>query len=240
MNETQIQQHLSIYRNAVADCDAGGIVRWALHEFGVRDLVLSSSLSLEDQVLTDMLLEADPEARIFTLDTGRCFPETYQVMQETMERYGMRFAVYAPDARELEDLVREHGPNCFYESVALRQRCCAVRKVNPLRRALAGAAAWMTGLRRAQSVTRTALEPVEWDAAHGLWKISPLWNWTLDAVQAYARERQVPVNALHAKGFVSIGCAPCTRAVRDGEDERGGRWWWENPEKKECGLHQVK
>jgi phosphoadenosine phosphosulfate reductase len=187
--------------------------------------------------LIDMLCSLNNRIRIFSLDTGRLFQETYDVMHQTQARYGIPIEVYAPDPGELADLVREKGPNLFYESIENRKECCTVRKVHPLKKALAGMEAWICGIRRDQSLTRADLEPVEWDEDHGLIRISPLCNWTEDEVWRYIEDHHVPYNALHKQGFRSIGCAPCTRAVNPGDDIRSGRWWWEAPEHKECGLH---
>jgi phosphoadenosine phosphosulfate reductase len=216
--------------------DAQGIVRWAVERFGTR-VSLASSFGAEDQVLTDMWHRTGLPMRLFTLDTGRLFQQTYDVMQSTMKRYGIRYEVYAPDAGELERLLAEDGPNCFYGSVEKRKACCAVRKTMPLARALSGLEAWMTGLRQGQSITRTVTMPIEWDDVHGLYKISPLHNWTEQQVWDYLRANDVPYNVLHDRGFRSIGCAPCTREVAPDEDLRAGRWWWENAEHRECGLH---
>jgi len=201
-------------------------------------LVLASSQSIEDQVLTHILCGATPSPRIFTLDTGRLFPETYETMERTMNRYGFRYELYTPDRRALEAMLAEHGPNLFYQSSTLRHACCSIRKVEPLRRALSTADAWICGLRQGQAVTRTALSPVEWDKANNIIKINPLWNWTGDAVRTFIRERKIPYNPLQDQGFPSIGCQPCTRAVGPDEDIRSGRWWWEAPEHRECGLHR--
>jgi phosphoadenosine phosphosulfate reductase len=224
-------------QNALAGRDAGDTVRETLRILPAERVVLASSLSLEDQILTHLLCAVHAQPRIFTLDTGRLFPETYETMERTMQRYGFRYEVLAPDTRELEEMVRTHGPNLFYRSVELRQLCCAVRKIHPLRRVLATADAWLCGLRREQSVTRRSVEQVEWDEAFGLCKINPLLDWTEPQVREYIRENQIPCNALHDQGYPSVGCAPCTRAVKAGEDIRAGRWWWENPEHRECGLH---
>ncbi len=201
------------------------------------DLVLASSLGAEDQVLTHMLLAINPKARLFFLDTGRLHQETYDVMAITMAKYGMRYEVYFPDRDDVETLVREKGPNSFYDSVENRKACCGIRKVAPLKRALQGVHAWVTGQRKDQSMTRTTLEEIEWDAAHHCIKLNPLADWTHADVWAYIEAHDIPVNYLHKKGYPSIGCAPCTRAVKPGEDPRAGRWWWENPDGKECGLH---
>lgn len=227
---------LDEYRNELRGLDAEGILKWAGRKFASR-AALATSFGAEDQVLTDMCAGLNDPIRIFTLDTGRLFQETYDVMGATMKRYGLRFNVYAPNAEDLAGLIEGDGPNLFYESVEKRKACCKVRKTIPLQRALTGLEAWITGLRKEQSVTRTGTEAIEWDEAHGLYKISPLHDWTEEEVWEYIREHRVPFNSLHEKGFPSIGCAPCTRAVAAGEDVRAGRWWWELPEHRECGLH---
>jgi len=198
---------------------------------------LASSFSIEDMLLTDIIRKHAPEIDVFTLDTGRLPAETYDLMQKTHERYGAVVEVYAPDCSVLAEYVQAQGPNAFYNSVEQRKQCCAMRKLIPLKRALSTREAWITGLRKEQSVTRTDLQRMEWDAAHGIPKFNPLLEWSEDEVWNYIRENDVPYNALHAKGYPSIGCAPCTRAITDNEDIRAGRWWWENPETKECGLH---
>jgi phosphoadenosine phosphosulfate reductase len=199
--------------------------------------VLASSLGAEDMVLLDLIAELALPIGVFTLDTGRLPQETYDVLQLARARYGVPIAVFAPESSEIESYIAAHGPNGFYDSVALRQECCHLRKVKPLRRALAGKKSWITGLRRGQSAGRSDIATQEWDAEHGLEKFNPLAAWSEQDVWDYVRARDVPVNALHAQGFPSIGCAPCTRAIRPGEDIRAGRWWWENPEFSECGLH---
>ncbi len=213
------------------------ILAWAVGYFGARKIVLASSLGAEDQVLTDMLLKISRRPAIFTLDTGRLPEETHDCMKTTEQKYGFKFRVYHPDAAAVEKMVAEKGPDLFYESVENRKLCCHVRKVEPLKRALKGMKAWICGLRRAQSVTRADLGAIEWDEANGLYKINPLIHWTEKQVWDYVRAHQVPYNKLHDRGYPSIGCAPCTRAVKPGEGIRAGRWWWENPDKKECGLH---
>ncbi len=210
----------------------------SLESFGPARIALASSFGAEDQVLTDMLLRANPAARIFTLDTGRMFQETYDTMQQSVERYHNSYEAYAPEAADIAALIAKDGPNLFYSSVESRKACCAVRKLKPLRKVLATVDAWICGLRRDQSVTRTAVELVSWDAEFGIYKICPLYDWSEAQVWDYIKKNNVPYNALHDRGFPSIGCAPCTRAVHPGEDIRGGRWWWESPEHKECGLHK--
>jgi phosphoadenosine phosphosulfate reductase len=184
-----------------------------------------------------MIAKVAPEIEVFTLDTDRLFPETYDLIDKTRRRYKLNFKVYYPDSKAVEEMVNSKGLNLFYESVENRKLCCGIRKVEPLKRALRDVDAWMTGLRRAQSLTRMNVELIEWDNEHQKIKINPLVNWTMDDVHKYIRENRVDVNPLHAKGFVSIGCASCTRAIRSDEDIRAGRWWWETPESKECGLH---
>ncbi len=202
--------------------------------------VLASSFGLEDMVLTDLIDRHGLAIGIFTLDTGRLHEETYRLMQETKARYRTPVMAFAPERAAVESYVAAHGPNGFYDSVELRQSCCHIRKVEPLRRALAGKGSWITGQRRQQSPTRRDLPFRERDTENGLDKYNPLAAWTTEDVWAYIRAHDVPYNALHDQGFVSIGCAPCTRAITVGEDIRAGRWWWENPETKECGLHPVK
>ena len=213
------------------------ILDWAFGRFKPGTLALATSFGVEDQVLTDLVAAGRRPVRLFTLDTGRLFPEIHNVMQRTMERYNIPLEVFAPDPLELADLVREKGPNLFYASREDRLACCAVRKVHPLKKALSGMSAWICGLRREQSEDRSSVKPVEWDAPNGLWKISPLYSWTEKQVWEYAEKHQVPVCVLQRRGFRSLGCAPCTRAVEPGGDARSGRWWWEQGGKKECGLH---
>ena len=199
---------------------------------------LASSFGAEDMVITDVIARHALPIAIFSLDTGRLHDETYALMDRVREHYGLPVELYYPDPRELEAYVRSQGVNAFYRSVELRQRCCAIRKSAPLARALAGRDAWITGQRREQSITRRDLELEEYDAAHELPKFNPLVDWSEDDVWGYVRAHGVPTNPLHARGFPSIGCAPCTRAIEPGEDVRAGRWWWEQPEHKECGLHR--
>jgi len=222
---------------AVLNAPAEEIIKWGMENIGVANIVLASSLGAEDQVLTHMFLQLTNEARIFSLDTGRLHQETYSVMSKTKNKYGFNYEVMFPDTAKLEDAVSKYGPNFFYESIEMRHLCCDIRKVEPLKRKLSQVDGWITGLRREQAVTRTLLPKIEWDEANGIVKLNPLADWTEEQVWEYIKENQVPYNVLHDKGFASIGCAPCTRAISDGEDVRAGRWWWENPEQKECGLH---
>lgn len=200
-------------------------------------IAFSSSFGAEDQVLTEIILKIDPNAQIFTLDTGRLPQRTYDVMQRTNLRYKTKIRVYFPDSREIEELYFKQGFNGFYDSVENRKECCRVRKIVPLRRALAGLDVWITGLRAEQSPTREGMQMLEWDEANGVIKLNPLINWSESDVWEYIREKSIPYNALHDEGYPSIGCEPCTRAIKEGADIRSGRWWWENPEHKECGLH---
>lgn len=198
---------------------------------------LSSSFGAEDQVLTHMMLEIEEQANIFTLDTGRLPYETYSVMDETNLKYGIKVDVYFPKAQDVEILYKEQGINGFYESIENRKRCCSVRKIEPLKRALQKYDFWITGLRASQSITREDMKLFEYDKTFNVIKVNPLINWSEEDVWDYIKKHNVPYNKLHKEGYPSIGCAPCTRAVKDGEDIRSGRWWWENPEHKECGLH---
>ena len=214
------------------------LLRSAAAEFGTAgELCFANSFGAEDMVLTDLILAHALPIEIFSLDTGRLPAETYTLIGEVEKRYDARLKIYFPDASEVENFVRQHGINAFYDAVELRKACCGVRKMGPLRRALTGKKAWITGLRAAQSVTRTELALREYDAANGLEKLNPLRDWSEAEVWAYIRLHEVPYNALHDQFYPSIGCAPCTRAIALGEDVRAGRWWWEDPASKECGLH---
>ncbi|MCK9373860.1 MAG: phosphoadenylyl-sulfate reductase [Sulfuricurvum sp.] len=198
---------------------------------------LASSFGAEDQVLSDLILRTDPNAKIFTLDTGRLPEETYTVMEQTNRKYGIKIDVYFPKDSDVEALCYAQGINGFKESIENRQECCRIRKIAPLKRALEPLDVWITGLRRSQSPTRETMRLVEWDEANGLMKLNPLIEWSEEKIWDYIKSYEIPYNALHAQGYPSIGCAPCTRAIGEGEDLRAGRWWWENPEHKECGLH---
>ena len=201
-------------------------------------IALSSSLGTEDQVLTHMVCQIDKSTKIFTLDTGRLFPETYELIHRTSSKYGIKLSVYFPDASQVEEMVGDKGINLFFESVENRKQCCNIRKIEPLKRAFTGLDVWICGLRREQSVTRHHMERIEWDEVNGLIKLNPLIDWTEAEVMQFIKVHGVPYNPLHDKGFPSIGCQPCTRAIFPGEDIRAGRWWWENPETRECGLHK--
>jgi phosphoadenosine phosphosulfate reductase len=197
----------------------------------------ATSLGAEDQVITDLIARAQVGIELFTLDTGRLPEETHRLIQNVRQHYGIAIRAFAPERGDVEGYLVQNGPNAFYDSIELRKECCRIRKVVPLGRALSGKRAWLTGLRREQSVTRADLGVREWDADHKLEKFNPLIDWTTDDVWAYIRRHKVPYNTLHDQGYPSLGCAPCTRAITIGEDIRAGRWWWENPETKECGLH---
>ncbi|MFA5242642.1 MAG: phosphoadenylyl-sulfate reductase [Sulfuricella sp.] len=202
--------------------------------------VFANSLGAEDMVLTDLIAKHTPSIGVFSLDTGRLPQETYDLMKQMSSYYGIRMQVYFPERHALEAFASKHGVNAFYDSAELRKTCCQIRKVEPLRRALSGKQAWLTGLRREQAPTRQNLGAAEWDADNGLHKFNPLIDWTQIDVWSYIREFNVPYNMLHDRNYPSIGCAPCTRAVSAGQDIRAGRWWWEDPESKECGLHKRK
>jgi phosphoadenosine phosphosulfate reductase len=201
-----------------------------------HDVVYSNSLGAEAMVLTDIISTHVPEIEMFTLDTGRLHDETLALLDRLERRYQRRIEVFAPEAQAIEQYVRENGINGFYSGVDERQSCCGIRKIEPFKRAIAGRKAWVTGVRREQSTERAQGEPISWDERYGLWKVSPLLDWTEADVWAYIKARSLPYNALHDKGYPSIGCAPCTRAVEVGADPRSGRWWWENPDSRECGL----
>jgi phosphoadenosine phosphosulfate reductase len=200
-------------------------------------IVFTTSFGIEDQAIAHAIFTAGLDIEVATLDTGRLFPETYDVWAETEARYGVRIRSYHPDASALSAFVADAGINGFYHSKAARTDCCFVRKVEPLGRALAGAGAWVTGLRAGQSDGREGVQLAGWDEERGLIKLNPLFDWSREQVAAFCAAHNVPINALHAKGFLSIGCQPCTRAVKPGEAERAGRWWWETDEARECGLH---
>jgi phosphoadenosine phosphosulfate reductase len=201
------------------------------------DVMFSTSFGYEDQVIAHLIFSNNIPIDVFTLDTGRLFAETYSVWNSTLDRYKKPIKAYYPIAVEVEKMVGTKGPLSFYESVESRKECCFIRKVEPLKRALKGKKIWITGIRADQSGSRKGLPLIEWNEEHKLFKYHPLLNWTFDETKAFIKKNNIPYNPLHDKGFVSIGCAPCTRAIKPGEDFRAGRWWWENSVKKECGLH---
>lgn len=213
------------------------IIAFSLKQFKGK-IAMSTSLGLEDQALTHMLCRVNPTVKIFTLDTGRLFPETYELIDRTNRKYKIKIQIYFPDPKDVEEMVSQKGINLFYDSIENRKQCCYVRKVKPLERATKGLDAWITGLRRSQSGTRKNLEFIEYDENNKLIKINPLAKWEENDVWDYVKKNHVPVNPLHKNGFASIGCQPCTRAIEPGEDIRAGRWWWENPDTRECGLHK--
>ncbi|MCM8823387.1 MAG: phosphoadenylyl-sulfate reductase [Candidatus Omnitrophica bacterium] len=222
------------------DKTAEEILRWADETFGNK-VAIASSFGLEDVVIIDMMVKINPSVKIFTLDTGRLPQETYDVIERIKERYKVKIDFYFPDREKVEEMVSKYGPNLFYNSVELRRLCCNIRKVEPLSRALEGLSSWICGLRRDQSITRQEIKKIEIDNAHNqIIKINPLADWKEKQVWDYIRENNVPYNTLHDIGYPSIGCEPCTRPIKPGEDIRTGRWWWESAEHKECGLHPSK
>jgi len=221
---------------AFGQSDPLGVLQLLAGRFSGQ-LVFSTSFGLEDQLITHLIFTHQLPVQVFTLDTGRNFQETCSTWSRTLERYGRPIEVFAPRTDLLENLLVQKGPNSFYNSVEDRKNCCHIRKIEPLGRALKGRKAWITGIRADQSPNRHGMSALEWDEAHQLYKFHPLFYWTFEQVRAYVLEHNIPYNPLHDKGFVSIGCAPCTRAIQPGEDFRAGRWWWEDASKKECGLH---
>lgn len=201
------------------------------------NIALASSLGAEDQVLTDLMYEVNRDANIFTLDTGRLPKQTYDLIERTNEKYKKNIKVFFPQTQKIESLVNEKGMFSFYNSIDERKECCYIRKIEPLKRALSGLDIWITGLRREQSITRDEMQLIEWDEGNNLLKLNPLIEWSEEEVWTYIKHNNVPYNKLHDNGYPSIGCEPCSRAVQDGDDVRSGRWWWEDPEHKECGLH---
>ncbi len=200
-------------------------------------VVFSTSFGLEDQAITHLIAENKLPVKIFTLDTGRMFAETYSTWSRTVEKYNLAIHAYYPNAETLQEFISSKGPNSFYESVETRKQCCGIRKVEPLQRALKGNEVWITGIRAEQSNNRHDMPVVEWDETNQIIKYHPILNWTWEQVKEFISKNNIPYNPLHDRGFVSIGCAPCTRAIKPGEDFRAGRWWWEDNSKKECGLH---
>ncbi len=232
MNQEKVQEINKLLENASSQ----EVVSFFMEHYK-QDTVFATSLGAEDQVLTDMIATDHKDAYIITLDTGRLFPETYTLIDKTNKYYNIKMDVFFPDFRKVQKMVKEKGINLFYDSIENRKECCHIRKIEPLQRATAGKKVWITGLRREQSVTRINLKPVEWDEQNQMIKVNPLYNWSEKDVWNYIKSNEIPYNELHDKGYPSIGCEPCTRAVKPGEDVRAGRWWWESPDKKECGLH---
>ena len=219
--------------------DAQQIIQYISSKYGQK-AVFSTSFGIEDQVITHLLGTINSDVSVFTLETGRLFPETYYVWNRTLERYKLPIKAYFPLAEDVQALVTEKGPSSFYESVENRKECCFVRKIEPLKRAIKGYDVWITGIRADQSANREDMDFIEWDDLNKIVKIHPLFQWSLADVEQFLKEYNVPYNPLHDKGFPSIGCQPCTRAIQPGDDFRAGRWWWEDKSKKECGLHAVK
>ena len=230
-------QEINRLNEQFAQSDSMDVLKYFIARFGNK-IALSSSLGAEDQVLTHMVWTINPQTAVFTLDTGRLFPETYELIDRTSKKYKSKIQIYFPDSAKIQNMVNEKGINLFYESVENRKMCCHLRKIEPLQRAFANLDAWICGLRSQQSVTRSNIHIVEWDSNNGLLKINPLANWTEEQVWDYIKTHKIPYNPLHDKSYPSIGCQPCTQPVQPGQDVRAGRWWWENPETKECGLHK--
>lgn len=229
------QDNMEAFQDELKQATAEEVIAFAANQ--LESPVFATSLGQEDQVITDLIAKGGFSIPIFTLDTGRLFPETYELIAATDEKYGLNIQIAFPDATEVEQMVAEEGINLFRNSIDARKRCCGVRKIHPLKRFLGASNGWICGLRRDQSPTRTEMHAIEWDASNGIPKFNPLINWTIEDVLRYLKENGVPYSPLHDQGFISIGCACCTRAVKPGEDIRAGRWWWETPEQKECGLH---
>jgi len=224
------------WQEKFAKAEAAEVLAYFSREFGNK-ICFSSSMGPEDQVLMHMLIKINPLFRIITLDTGRLFPETLNLIHKTHKDFNTNIEVFFPDYKQVEKMVREKGMNLFYESVENRKLCCHIRKIEPLKRALRGMEAWITGIRKDQTLNRFNTQMVEWDEMHNIVKINPLYRWTEKMVWDYIQANGIPYNELHDKGFPSIGCQSCTRAVAPGEDSRAGRWWWEDQGHKECGLH---
>ena len=232
------EHYLAGWQNDLLHRDAKETLSWASEKFG-KKVKFASSLGLEDQVITDLIAKNASEIEIFTLDTGRLFQETYDLIQRIEDHYRIKIHTYFPNTQDVEKMVTESGINLFYQSVENRKRCCGVRKIMPLRRALHGMEAWICGLRQSQSENRTSIKKIEWDGGNDLIRINPLFDWTDEEIKGYIKDNNVPYNKLHDQNFPSIGCSCCTRSIKPGQDMRAGRWWWENKGKKECGLHIV-
>lgn len=233
-----MSEKLKEYHKNLKDKSPVEVIRWAYETYGNK-LTFASSFGAEDVVLCHMISEISKEIEVFFLDTGRLHQETYKTVEHIKNKYNFPIKTYFPSNEQVEEMVNEYGPNHFFNSVESRKQCCQIRKIGPLKRALNSKDAWITGLRSAQSVTRTDMAVIEWDSSgKGLYKLNPLIHWTEKDVWNYIEANKVPFNELHKKGFPSIGCAPCTRPIQPGEDVRAGRWWWENENVRECGLHR--
>jgi len=237
MLSPEIRQQITEFNVRFSDAKPEEILSYFSDKYS-KKLAFGTSLGAEDQVLTYFLSRINSKAKIFTLDTGRLFPETLDLIDKTNNRYKVKIEVFFPEAAQVEEMVNNKGINLFYESVENRKECCHIRKIVPMKRALEGIDAWVTGLRAEQSITRQDIDIVSWDNNFNLIKVNPLINWTEQQLWDFIRNNDIPFNPLHDKGFPSIGCQPCTRAVEDSGDIRSGRWWWEMPENKECGLHK--
>lgn len=238
MDDIEKVKEITSWANKYDKVLAQEAIAAAVERFDQNVIALASSFGAEDQVLTHILRTHYPQISIFTIDTGRLNQETYDCMDATMKKYNFQYDVLGPDIQALAKLISQFGPNMFYTSVQSRKSCCYTRKVEPLQKKLATLSAWICGLRREQSITRSDIQSIEWDYANKLVKINPLAYWSEQDVWNYIKENNIPYNKLHDQGYSSIGCAPCTRAIKLGEDVRAGRWWWEAPEHKECGLHK--
>lgn len=236
---TDIQTRTERYNELLKEALPVDILAFFAREFNGK-IAFSSSLGAEDQVITWMLAYERIPVKVFTLDTGRLFPETYDLLDITIKKYGIPIEVMFPDAKHVQQMVREKGINLFYDSIENRKLCCNIRKVEPMTKALAGMKVWITGLRRDQAATRADLKLVDWDPNYRIIKVNPILDWSEEDVWDCIKQNHIPYNTLHDKGFPSIGCLPCTRAILPGEDVRAGRWWWENPDTRECGLHVDK
>lgn len=225
------------YNNQFANSSAKEVIEYFTKKYS-GEICFASSLGAEDQVITHIIAKNNIPIKIFTLDTGRLFPETYSLIDRTKEKYGINIEIYFPDRERVEEMVNKKGMNLFYESIENRKLCCTVRKIDSSKRALMGMSAWITGLRKEQTEIRSDINMIEWDSNFNLIKINPLINWGDVQLWDYIKDNNIPYNPLHDKGFPSIGCQPCTRAISKDADIRSGRWWWENPDNKECGLHK--
>ncbi|KKR96644.1 MAG: phosphoadenylyLSUlfate reductase (thioredoxin) [Candidatus Uhrbacteria bacterium GW2011_GWF2_41_16] len=214
------------------------VLSWAVSEIGCDNIAFATSLGAEDQVLTHILRSMKADVSIFTIDTGCLYAESHDLIQETESLYDFKYEILTPESYAVEEMINTHGKDLFYKSLELRKLCCRLRKIEPLKNKLSSLDAWICGLRRDQSITRTNIEKVQWDEVFGIIKVNPLVDWDEKKVWDYVKKYKVPYHKLHDRGYPSIGCEPCTRAIKPGEDVRAGRWWWENKEQKECGLHQ--